>query len=112
MRKRHPKPQPPKEEPVDNFDVAAFMQGAEAEQAMIEADLQKLIALLESTPSEEEYASVLDRMAGLRDRKHALGTLIARAHTFQKLGPYPVQDSLHEMPAEAHYQLGKEESEE
>jgi hypothetical protein len=74
---------------MDNFDVAAFMQGAEAEQAMIEADLQKLIALLESTPSEEEYASVLDRMAGLRDRKHALGTLIARAHTFQKLGPYP-----------------------
>jgi hypothetical protein len=98
MRKRHPKPQPPKEELVDNFDVSALLQGAEAEQAMIESDLQSLADSLNSQPSDEVRASTQNRVTVLMERKHVLGTLIARARTFQKLGPYPTSDALSDTP--------------
>ena len=97
---------------MDNFDVSALLQGAEAEQAMIESDLQSLADSLNSQPSEEVRASTQNRVTALTERKHVLGTLIARAHTFQKLGPYPVQDSSQDVPAQEPYQLGKEEFEE
>ena len=86
---------------MDNFDVAALMQGAEAEQAMIEADLQALADSLNSQPSEEVRASVQSRVVILTDRRHALGALIARAHTLQKLGPYPTLNAFPGMPDEA-----------
>ena len=92
---------------MDNFDVSALLQGAEAEQAMIESDLQSLTDSLNSQPSEEVRASTQNRVTALTERKHVLGTLIARAHTFQKLGPYPVQDSSQDVPMQKPYQLGK-----
>jgi len=86
---------------VDNFDLSALMQGAEAEQAMIESDLQSLADSLNSQPSDEVRASTQNRVTVLMERKHVLGTLIARAHTFQKLGPYPTLNAFPSMPDEA-----------